>query len=611
MADRPSERLGGKTPMEVAKKPIMDMLASKGTVGTVLNVPTEMVPESDTANLAVLSYNPLIYSKGRSPLEAAAMGIPMSEEDTAFRCNLVTLTEEDRDYSERTIIDHSADNISSEDAAILIEALEQALSDDDRHFFPGMSYRESMIIKNAPAGVTFSRPHDIPGRVIGEYLPAGEDGAYYADIMRKSYDVLVNHPLNLERKKNGLHPANSVWFWSPGKKASLPSFSEKWGIKGSMISAVDLLKGIAFLADMEVLSVEGATGTVDTNYAGKAAAAIDAFERGQDFVYIHLEGPDECGHQGDADGKVLSIENIDAHILAPLYDYLSVCGEAFKIMVLPDHPTPLDIRTHSSEAVPFFIYSSRESLSGPDTFTEKTAADSPLYVAKGQNLLEFLIDKDPPAGTDEACALSDEKKEENADSKKKSEHKKADIIRSITDFAEIIAVSLVVVMLVMSFLFRHSPVIGSSMAPTLSEGDVLLVSDLFYRPQKNDIVILQVDDPGHLTSTDRPLVKRIIAVGGDSVKINFKTWEITVNGNVIDQSYLGEHPLGAHMNSYAIKPDANGICSFTVSDGHVFVMGDNRNDSLDSRSLGEIDERAIIGKVITRILPLNKIGSPS
>ena len=613
MADRPLDSLSGMTPMEYAEKPIMDMLASRSLVGTVLNVPPTMVPESDTANLSVLSYDPIIYSKGRSPLEAAAMGIIMEDCETAFRCNLVTLEEGELEYSERRIIDHGADNISSEEAAVLVAALEEELSDDDRHFHPGMSYRESMIVKNAPDRVIFSRPHDIPGKVIGPYLPAGEDGHYYTEIMKKSYEVLNSHPINEERRKKGLHVANSVWFWSPGKKAALPSFKEKWGLSATMISAVDLLKGIGFLAGMKTPSVEGATGTVDTNYSGKAKAAIDAFESGDDFVYIHLEGPDECGHCGDTEGKVRAIESIDSLVLAPLYDYLSVSGDDFKIMVLPDHPTPLEIRTHSSEPVPFFIYSSKETLHSSERFTEKSASESPVYFPEGKELLDLMIEreKDPAPLSDGDDKIKEETpKDANSETVSPSEDKRKKS-STFVDFLEVISISLVAVLLLMTLIVRLSPVIGASMEPTLHQGDVLLVSDLFYTPKIGDIVIIQVDKPTKGASLDRPLVQRIIAVGGDRVSINFKTWEIDVNGLPIDQSYLDPAKIKASaMKNYAMETDDSGICEFTVSEGCVFVLGDNRNDSLDSRTLGEIDERCIVGRAVFRLFPLNSMGKP-
>ena len=621
MSGEPCEALGGQTSMQVAKKPIMDMLASKSTVGTVLNVPPEMVPESDTANLSVLSYDPLIYSKGRSPLEAASIGITLGDNDTAFRCNLVTLSEDTDVYDDRIMIDHGADNITTKEAAELVEALKNSLDTDGRVFYTGTSYRESMIVTNAPEKVEFSRPHDIKGLRIGDYMPEGEDGEYYADLMRRSFEILNNHPINVSRREKGLNPANSVWFWSPGKRAALPSFKEKWSLNATMISAVDLLKGIGYLAGMDIPEVKGATGTLDTNYAGKAEAAIKAFENGKDFVYIHVEATDECGHQKDHEGKVKAIENIDALILAPLFDYLSVCGDSFKILLLPDHPTPLNTGRHSHEPVPFFIYSSTEEVNGPSCFCEETAFERALYIPKGQSLLSLIIEdsgkKNPPAEkTDSDC---NEESAPVSDAHKKKKDKAESTFSGarssvFVDIAEVFVIALVCVLVLMTFFIRHSPVSGQSMAPTLNGGDILIVSDFLYTPKRGDIVIIQVDKTRGgvtYTSKERPLVKRVIALGGDTVKINFTTWEIKVNGEIIDQSYLGEDYNSGHvMNDYLMEPDENGICELTVSEGCVFALGDNRNDSLDCRTIGEIDERCIVGKVIFRVLPISKIGIP-
>ena len=394
MADRPIPQLDGKTPMEAACKPHMDALCEVSVGGTVMNVPAHMVPESDTANLAILSYDPAVYSRGRSPLEAVSMGLTMAEDDTAIRCNVVTLSDDDLPYEEKTMIDHSADEITTEEADQLVKALNEALPMEGRKLYTGISYRHCLLWKNAHSTYNFDRPHDIIGQVIGDHLPKEEDGgAEFLAFMKKGFEVLNHHPVNEERRRRGLRPANSPWLWSPGTMPALPSFTEKWGIKGTVISAVDLIKGIGLCADMEVIDVEGVTGNYHTNYTGKADAAIDAFKRGSDLVYVHVEAPDECGHRGEWDIKVKAIEKIDELILAPVFKYLAASGEDFKILVLPDHPTPVEIRTHSHESVPYFLYDSRKSAEGMSRFTEANAEAMENYLADGSRLFERMIEK--------------------------------------------------------------------------------------------------------------------------------------------------------------------------------------------------------------------------
>lgn len=391
MADEKIDALGGMTPMQKANKPCMDTLAKKSIVGTVSNVPEGMVPESDTANMAILSFDPKVYSKGRSPLEAMSMGLTMTPDDTAYRCNVVTLSE-DGEYEEKVILDHSADEITTAETDELIKALQAELGTDYRTFYTGVSYRHCILWKNGDDKYNFMRPHDILGKKIGEYLPRIEDGgAEFREIMKKSYNILNDHPVNVARRSRGLKPANSIWLWSPGKKPALPSFGDKWGLRGAVISAVDLIKGIGICAGMKSIDVEGATGNVHTNYDGKANAAIDAFKDGFDYVYVHVEGPDECGHRAELDNKVLSIELIDKKILAPVYEYLKSTGEDFKIMVLPDHPTPIRIRTHSIDPVPFMIYDSRKDSCGVDTFCEESATAKGLYIENGYTLMNELV----------------------------------------------------------------------------------------------------------------------------------------------------------------------------------------------------------------------------
>ncbi len=393
MADEPVEAIGNRTPMEAANKPCMDTLAAQSEVGLVLNVPQGMVPESDTANMAILSFDPKVYSRGRSPLEAISMGLEMAPDETAYRCNVVTLSEEE-DYDHKIMLDHSADEITTAEADQLIKALEERFGNDLRHFYTGVSYRHCILWKNGNDTYDFSRPHDIIGQCIENYLPKVENGGEeFYRLMKESYDVLNHHPVNEARRARGLKPANSAWLWSPGKKPRLPDFTEKWGIRGTVISAVDLIKGIGLCAGMNSVDVEGATGNVHTNYDGKAQAAIRAFKDGADLVYVHVEAPDECGHRAEIENKVLSVELIDQKILAPVYQYLVSAGEAFKILVLPDHPTPLRIRTHSSDPVPYFLYDSRISREGVRTYNEATARETGLYIPNGFTLLERVIEK--------------------------------------------------------------------------------------------------------------------------------------------------------------------------------------------------------------------------
>lgn len=391
MADYPLDELGGKTPMEAARKPMADSLAAKALVGTVSNVPEGMVPESDTANIAVLSYDPKVYSKGRSPLEAVSMGLSMSPTQTAYRANVVTLSEDEENYEDRIMLDHSADEITTEEADELIRAVEEHFGTADRHFYTGVSYRHCLLWDNTPAEYDFMRPHDILGQCVRDYLPKGEAGAPFLALMKESYHVLNHHPVNEARRARGLRPANSLWLWSPGKKPALPDFGEKWGLDASVISAVDLIKGIGICAGMESIDVPGVTGNVHTNYDGKAQAAIDAFERGKEFVYIHVEGPDECGHRAEIDNKVLAIELIDEKITTPCVEYLRRTGERFSVMILPDHPTPICMRTHSMDPVPFLIYDSGCEKEGVASLTEKSAKDTGFYLEHGYELLNYMI----------------------------------------------------------------------------------------------------------------------------------------------------------------------------------------------------------------------------
>ena len=396
MADTPVPSLDNRTPMEAAVKPTMDMLAKKSTCGTVLNVPDGMVPESDTANLAILSYDPREYSKGRSPLEAMSLGLQMSPTDTAIRCNFVTLSgDADSDtYENRVILDHSSDEITTAEAAELVAALNEALPMPGRVLHTGVSYRHCLIWDGASDTYDFMRPHDILGKTIRDYLPKEDNGGEeFLNYMKEGAKVLEHHPVNEARRARGLRPANSPWLWSPGKKPALPSFPEKWGVRATIVSAVDLIKGIGICANCDIINVEGATGNFATNYTGKANAAIDAFKNGYDLVYVHVEAPDECGHRGEADVKMASVEKIDGLILKPVLEYLESSGEDFRILVLPDHPTPVATRTHSSEPVPFFLYDSTKTADGVDVYSEAECAKKNCYIPDGSTLLSHVIVK--------------------------------------------------------------------------------------------------------------------------------------------------------------------------------------------------------------------------
>lgn len=388
MADLRLRELGDKTPLAYANTPTLDALAAVSEIGLVHTIPDGMKPGSDTANLSVLGYDPQKYYSGRSPLEALSIGVPMKDTDIALRCNIVTLSEEEENYEDRTIIDHSSGEISTADAAILLDAVRKELETDIYKFYVGTSYRHLLIWDKGEV-VELTQPHDILGKKIGEYLPEDE---MLREMMKKSYDILVNHPINIERKKQGLNPANSCWFWGAGTRPALSSFEEKNHKKGAMISAVDLLKGIAVGSSMKVIEVEGANGGLNTNYEGKAQAAVDVLTKeNYDFVYIHVEAPDEMGHQGSIERKVKSIEYLDERIIKPVKEGLEAAGEEFRMLVLPDHPTPICIRTHSSDSVPYLLYDSAMPQRHNWKYNEQEAAESGNYVAKGHEIIDYLF----------------------------------------------------------------------------------------------------------------------------------------------------------------------------------------------------------------------------
>lgn len=391
MADLPVEELGGKTPMEAANKPNMDKLAKQSKVGLVKTVKDDMKPGSDVANLSVLGYDPVKYYSGRSPLEAVSIGVDMKESDVSFRCNLVTVSDE-TEYSDKTLIDYCADDISTEEARQLIATLAEHFNSEEFQLYSGVSYRHCLIWNGGTTDVgTLTPPHDITGRPIKDHIPAHANAAKLYDMMIKSYDILKDHPVNLARIKAGKRPANSMWLWGEGVKKPLTSFEEKYGLKGSMISAVDLLKGIGGLSGMNVVDVEGATGYIDTNFEGKAKACIDELAAGRDFVYIHVEAPDECGHRHEIENKVRSIELIDEKILGPVIEALEQYDD-YKILICPDHPTPLSLMTHTNTPVPFMIYHKNGSVSGVDTLSEKTAEATGVYISDGYTLMDTFVE---------------------------------------------------------------------------------------------------------------------------------------------------------------------------------------------------------------------------
>ncbi len=389
MADEPIEKLSGKTPLEAADKPTMDRLAKKGEVGLAYMVPEGMSPGSDTANLSVLGYDPKIYYTGRSPLEALSIGVDMKKTDVSFRCNLVTLSEEESCYEEKRMVDHSSSEISTEDAAVLMEALKEGLKREGYEFYVGTSYRHLLVWKEGKV-IELTPPHDILTKKIGEYLPENE---VFCDMMKKSYEILSAHPLNQKRKEQGLNPANSAWFWGAGTMPDLMSFEDKTGKKGVMISAVDLLKGLAVGSEMDKILVEGANGGLHTNYEGKANAAADALlNHGYDFAYVHVEAPDEMGHQGLLNEKIESIEYLDKRVTRLIVESLEKAGEDYRILVLPDHPTPIRVRTHTKDPVPYLLYDSRKELGSQEEYSEKTAKESGIVWKEGYRLIDCLLE---------------------------------------------------------------------------------------------------------------------------------------------------------------------------------------------------------------------------
>lgn len=386
MADLKVDAFGGKTPLQAAYTPNMDKYSKKAVIGTVKTVPDNLSPGSDVANLSVMGYDSDIYYTGRSPLEAASIGVKLKDNETSFRANLVTLSGEG-EYEDLTMEDYSAGEIKTADSKKIIEDLMAVINDDVTKIYPGVSYRHLLVLSDKTINGKLTPPHDISKKPVKDYLPKDEQ---ILTLMKKSYEFLKDHPYNKKRIEEGKKPASSIWVWGEGKRPTMDSFYEKFGVKGSVISAVDLIKGIGILTDMRSIDVENVTGNIDTNFDGKAQACIDALKEGDDFVYVHMEAPDECGHRFEADNKKLAIELIDEKVIGPVCKYLEECGEEFSILVLPDHPTPISTGTHSREAVPFFAYSSAYEVDG-DLYNEDTALKTGVFVEKGHELMgKFL-----------------------------------------------------------------------------------------------------------------------------------------------------------------------------------------------------------------------------
>lgn len=391
MADVPVPELGGKTPLDAACHPTMDLLAQNGTFGMVRTVPEGMKPGSDTANLAVFGYDPRRYYSGRSPLEAASIGIELAPEDVTYRCNLVTLSEA-ASIDDATMVDYSAGEISSEEARQLVDAINARFATTAARLYPGVSYRQCFVLRNAETGAQLTPPHDISRQSVRGRLPEGQNAALLREMMDYAYATLGRHPVNVARVQAGKHPANAIWFWGEGRRPALRPFFDMRGLRGGVISAVDLIQGIGKCAGMRVIPVEGATGNYHTNFAGKGRAAIDALGGDCDFVYIHVEAPDECGHQCQIPEKVYAIEQIDDQIVRPVLDYLDQSGEDYAVLLLPDHPTPVHLMTHTGDPVPFVLYRRGDRAGRAHVrYTEADAAQTGLFEPEGFRLLDRMI----------------------------------------------------------------------------------------------------------------------------------------------------------------------------------------------------------------------------
>lgn len=393
MADYPLEQFGHKTALQYAKTPHFDLLAVEGELGLVQTIPDDLPPGSDTANLSLMGYDPKKYYTGRSPFEAASLGISLESEDVSFRCNLVTLSD-DEPFTEKVMIDYCSGEIPTEEAAILIEEVKEKLGSDAISFHTGFQYRHLMVWRNAADGWQLTSPHDISGQKIGTYLPEGKEGFKLRKMMESSYTFLSEHPVNLKRVEKGFNPANSIWIWGEGRRPSLPTFFEKYNLTGTVISAVDLIKGIGLYAGLNPVAVEGATGYIDTNYSGKVNAALAALNQGEDFVYLHIEAPDECSHRFEADNKIKAIELIDQLVVKVVREKMDQSGKDYSILLVTDHATPLSVGTHTREPVPFVIFRNNIHKNNiGSSFDEISAAENGFLISDGYRLMDIFLGK--------------------------------------------------------------------------------------------------------------------------------------------------------------------------------------------------------------------------
>lgn len=390
MADDAVTELGGKTPLEFANTPNLDSLAPLSEIGLCKTVPEGLIPASDVANMSVMGFDPKIFYTGRSPLEAVSLGIDLKPDDVTLRCNLVTLSD-DEPFEDKVMLDYSAGEIPTKDSEILIKAIQKEFGNDKFSFYAGKSYKHCLVAHGGILGHEFTPPHNIYSKKIGKYLPKGENADIYLSFMKRSYEILKNHPINLKRIACGKNPANAIWLWGEGKKPTLPKFEDVKGLKGGLITAVDLVRGLGILSDLKLIDVDGITGNYDTNFKGKAQAALDALEGGLDFVYIHMEAPDECAHHGDFEKKIYSIEQIDRLVIKTLVDGFKAAGEDFALLVCPDHPTSSTTRTHTMNLVPYLLYSSKKAVKGTSRYTESEAKKTENFVSKGYMLIDKLL----------------------------------------------------------------------------------------------------------------------------------------------------------------------------------------------------------------------------
>ena len=390
MAGRKVGDLDGKTSLEAAVHPNMDRMASEGMFGMTKNVPDGMAPGSDTANLSVFGYDPKIYYSGRSPLEACSMGIALEADDVTYRTNFVTLSDPS-DVEHSVMVDYSAGEISSDESRQLVEVINERFASDTVHLYPGIYYRQCLVLKHAQDGADLTPPHDFTGKPTAGRFPKGQNSELLNEMIRYAAKVFPDHPINQKRVKEGKNPANALWFWGEGRKPALKPFGELYGLKGAVISAVDLVQGIGVCAGMDVIHVPGATGNYHTDFAAKGRAAIQAFEDGYDYVYVHLEAPDECGHHREVKEKVWSIEQIDEKIIGPVLQYLDSCGDDYCAICLPDHPTPLDVMTHTGDPVPFAIYRKGDHEGRNTTYTEANAEETGILIPHGHDLIRIML----------------------------------------------------------------------------------------------------------------------------------------------------------------------------------------------------------------------------